>query len=222
MAPTRILSPERRALVADALLLTTAVAGSVLALVTLVSEVVGDAGWYSPVSSGLMLAAVLVCPFVVWRLHRHRAGLRSMAGAAMGFVLGGMVLWLLLMVVAAVAFVVSEVSGGALTQGVVAFVVIGAGFSALLAWLVADAVRDLSRSHRHVGLDLARLAALALVVVTAVGALWWAWAHPGEEPAELLAFGLAAGVIGACTVLGADLMERDAVSPDVTPHVPVG
>lgn len=222
MAPPRILSPERRTLVADALLLTTAVAGSVLALVTLLSEVVGDAGWYSPVSSALLFAAVLVCPFVVWRLHRHRAGLRSLAGAAMGFVLGGMVLWLLLMVVAAAAFVGSEVSGGALSQGVVAFVVIGAVLSALVAWLVTDAVRDLSRSRRHVGLDVARLAALALVVVTAVGALWWAWAHPGEEPAELLAFGLAAGVVGACTALGADLMEPDAVARPVAPRTPVG
>ncbi|HET6968624.1 MAG TPA: hypothetical protein VFI44_10115 [Ornithinibacter sp.] len=221
MATTRILSPERRALVADALLLTTAVAGSVLALVTLLSEAVGDAGWYSAVSNGLLLAAVLLCPLAVWRLRGRRSGLRTVAGAATGFVVGGVVLMLLLMVVAAIAFVVSFLSGGAVSEGMVAFVVIGAALSALIAWLVTDAVRDLSRPHRHVGLDVARLVALAMVLVTTAGALWWAWAHPGEEPAELLAFGLAAGVVGGCTALGADLVEPDAAPRPVAPRAPV-
>ena len=68
-APTRLLPPERRALVADALVLTTAVAAAVLGLITLVEGEVGDSGWYSWVSSLAMLGVVLVCPYVVWRLH---------------------------------------------------------------------------------------------------------------------------------------------------------
>lgn len=221
-ARTSLLPPGRRALVGDALLLTTAVAGSSLALVTLLSEVVDDSDWYSPVSSVLLLAAVLGCPFVVWRLYRHRPGLRSLGGAAVGFLAGGIVLWLVMMAVAASAFVVSWLSRRAVSEGAVALVLVAAALVALVAWLVADAWHDLSRAHRHVGLDLERLGALAVVVLTAVGALWWAWVHPGEEPAELLAFGLAAGVIGASTAFGADLLGSDAASHPTAPHAPVG
>lgn len=219
-ASNRVLPPERRALVSDALLLTTAVAGSGLALVTLLSEVLGDTGWYSPVSSALEVAAVLVCPLVVWRLYRHRATLRSVGGAAVGFLGGGIVLWLLLMVVAASAFVGSWLTGQALSEGVVAFVVIAASLCALAAWLVVDGVRDLTRAHRHVGLDLERVVAVAVIVLTTAGALWWAWANPGEEPAELLAFALAAGVIGASVAFGADLLGSDVAPVGTAPQAP--
>ena len=212
----RLLPPERRALVADALLLTTATGAGVLGLVTLAEEELGDSGWYPPVSTALMLGVVLICPLVVWRLQGRRSSRMSTLGAAAGILAGGAVLWILLMAVALVSLAVSAVSGGAVSEGLAAFLVVAALLAALLVALDVDAVRDLARGHAHVGTDLARLVATTFAVATAAGALWYAAANPGQEPAELLAFGLAGGVIGAVVALGADLMSgtRPATAHD--------
>jgi hypothetical protein len=204
-ALTRLLPPERRALVADALVLTTATAAALLGLLTLVAEQAGDSGWYSWVSSLTLLGVLLVCPFVAWRLHGRHGSRTSAVGAGVGLLGGGGVLWGLLMVVATVGIATSWATGGTVSEGVASLVLVAALLAALVLALDVDAVRDLARARTHVGIDVARLVATVLVVGTAAGALWYALANPGEAPAELLAFGLAAGVVGAAVVLGADL-----------------
>ena len=215
-----ILSRQGRLLVADALLLTTTAAGATLAVVTLVAGTVGDPGWYSPVSAGLVLAAVLLCPLVVWRLHGRRTSGRCLAGAALGILGGGVALGSALFAVAAAAFAVSWLSRGAVSEGAAAFVLVAAMLCALIARLVAGAVRDLRRHRRHVGLDIERLTALGVVIATSVGALGWAQAHAGEEPGELLAFGLAAGVVGGCAALGAHVLDPCGSGSGTAPQAP--
>lgn len=207
---TRLLPPGRRALAADALLLTTATAAALLGLLTLVEEQVGDSGWYSWTSSLLILAVVLVCPWVAWRLHGGRTSGSSILGAAIGFLGGGFVLWVLLLLVGVVSLAVSWLSGDRVSEGLAAFVVVAAVLLAVLAALDTDAARDLARGRRHLGADVARIGATVVGVVTAAGAIWYAVANPGQQPAELLAFGLAAGVVGAVVALGADVASTNA------------
>ncbi len=202
-ALTRLLPAERRTLAADALLLTTAAAAAVLGLITLVEEEVGDSGWYSWVSSLAMLGVVLVCPYVVWRLHGRRDTRSSTVGASVGLLVGGGVLWVLLMAVALFVLAVSWAAG--VSEGLVALVLVGGLLTALVVGLDVDALRDLAGEHRHVGTDVARLAATVAALATAAGALWYASVNVGQEPAVLLAFGLAAGVVGAVAALGADV-----------------
>lgn len=212
-AVSRFLPPERRTLVADALLLTTATSGAVLGLTTLLEEAVGDTGWYPWVSSLALVGVVLVCPYVVWRLHGHRGTTSSALGAGAGLLGGGGLLWGGVMAVGVVSLAASWVSGGRVSQGAAALVLLVVLLAALLVALDVDAVRDLVRSRVHVGTDAARLLATLLATGTAAGAVWYALANPGQEPAELLAFGLAAGVVGAAVVLGADLAGSLGTAP---------
>ena len=89
-------------------------------------------------------------------------------------------------------------------------VVVAAVLLAVLAALDTDAVRDLARGRRHLGADVARIGATGIGLITAAGAVWYGVANPGQEPAELLAFGLAAGVVGAVVALGADVASTPA------------
>jgi len=205
---TRLMPLERRTLVADALVLTTAVSAALLGLITLVEEEVGDSGWYSWASSIVMFGVVLVCPYVVWRLHGHRATTSSALGAGAGFLGGGGLLWVGMMTVAGVSLLVSWLSGGRVSEAVAAFVLLVTLLVALLVTLDVDALRDLARARTHRGTDVARLLATGLALVTAAGSLWYAMANPGQEPAALLAFGLASGVTGAAVALGADVATQ--------------
>lgn len=204
-ALTRFLPRERRTLVADALLFAAAFGGAGLALLTLLDELVGDSGWYEPASIALMVAAVLLCPLAAWRLHGHATSRVSALGAVLGVALSALVVMATAWVVAGIALGVSWVTAETVSMGVVALVVAGAAVLALLAWLDTDAVRDLAREHRHVGLDVGRLTATAIALVTTGGALWWAALHPGEQPGELLEFSLMFGVAAATVAFGADL-----------------
>lgn len=203
--PTRFLPRERRTLVADALLFAAAFGGAGLALVTLLAELVGDGGWYEPASIALMVAAVILCPLAAWRLHGHAASRFSTLGALLGVLLSALVVMATAWAVAGIALGVSWVTADAVSMGVAALVVSGLSIVALLAWLDTDAVRDLAREHRHVGLDVGRLAATAAALVTVVGTLWWAARTPGEAPGELLEFSLVFGIAAATVALAADL-----------------
>ena len=207
-ALTRFLPLERRTLVADALLITAAVGGAALGLVTLLSELVPDAGWYEPASVAVMVAVVLICPWVAWRLHGRRTTRSTVPGAAVGVLFAGLVVLATTWVVGGIALAVSWATGDAVSMGATAFVVTALAVLALVVWLDTDAVRDLARARHHVQLDVGRIAATVVALGTAAVALWWAARHPGEEPAELLAFALAFGVGAATVALGADLSAR--------------
>lgn len=217
---TRFLPRERRTLLADALLFAAAFGGAALALITLVAELVTDTGWYEPASIALMAAAVLVCPWVAWRLHGRRATRATALGATVGALTGGIAVMAVMWSVALVALAVNWLTGDAVSMGVVALVVAGSAVVALLAWLDTDAVRDLVRGHRHVGLDVGRIAATAVALATLAGTLWWAALHPGGEPAEMLAFSLLFGVSAAAVALGADVAAGIAAPAAHTPPAP--
>ncbi len=214
---SHLLPRERRALVADAFVLTTVAAAALLGLLTLLAEEVGDSGWYPWTSSLALLGVVLTCPYLVWRWHGHRSSGSSAVGAAAGFFGGGALLWGLVMAVALVALAVSWASGGTVSQAVAAFVLVTGLLLAVVVVLDVDAVRDLARRHAHVGTDLGRLLATVIALATAGVALWYASAHPGQEPAELLGFALATGVVGAAVALGADLAITVRTDWSVTP-----
>lgn len=207
-ALTRFLPRERRTLVADALLFAAAFGGAGLALLTLLDELVGDSGWYEPASIALMAATVLVCPLAAWRLHGHAVSRFTALGAAVGVALSALVVMAIASLVGGMALGVSWLSGDAVSIGMAAFVVAAVLVVALLAWLDTDAVRDLTRERRHVGLDLGRLTATAVALVITGGTLWWAAVHPGEAPGELLEFSLVFGIAAATVALGADLVSR--------------
>jgi hypothetical protein len=204
-ALTPFLPLERRTLAADALLIAAAVGGAALGLVTLLSELVPDAGWYEPASVAVMVAVVLICPWVAWRLHGRRTSRSTVPGAAVGVLFAGLVVLATTWVVGGIALAVSWVTGDAVSMGVTAFVVTALAVLALVVWLDTDAVRDLARARHHVRLDVGRIAATVVALGTTAVALWRAARHPGEEPAELLAFALAFGVGAATVALGADL-----------------
>jgi hypothetical protein len=212
-ALTRFLPRERRALVADALLVATAVGGAALGLLTLWSELAPESGWYEPVSLALMAVVVLVCPWVAWRLHGRRTTRSAVPGIVIGALFAGLVVLATAWLVAVVAAVGSWLTGGAVSQGLVALVVTTAAVVLLVAWLDTDAVRDLARARHHVGLDVERLLATVVALATAAGTLWWASSRLGEEPAELLEFSLVFGVAAATVALGADLFARPPSLP---------
>jgi hypothetical protein len=212
-ALTRFLPAERRTLVADALLVATAVGGAALGLLTLWSELAPESSWYEPASVALMVVVVLVCPWVAWRLHGRRTTLSALPGVVIGALFAGLVVLATAWLVALVATAGSWLTGGAASPGLVALVVTTAAVVLLVGWLDTDAVRDLARARQHVGLDVERLLATVVALATAVGALWWASSRLGEEPAELLEFSLVFGVAAATVALGADLFARPPSAP---------
>jgi hypothetical protein len=212
-ALTRLVPRERGTLVADALLVATAVGGAALGLLTLWSEVAPDASWYEPASIALMGAVVLLCPWVAWRLHGRRTDRSAVPGVLLGVLFAGLVVLATAWLVALVATVGSWLTAGTVSQGVVALVVTTAAVVALVAWLDTDAVRDLVRARHHVGLDVERLVATVVALATAAGAVWWASSRLGEEPSELLEFSLVFGVAAATVTLGVDLFARPRPAP---------
>lgn len=209
-ALTRFLPLERRTLVSDALLVAAAFGGAALGLLTLLSELVPDAGWYEPASVALMVVVVLLCPWVAWRLHGRRTTLSTVPGVAVGVIFAGLVVLATTWLVGGIAKAVSWATGGAVSEGVVALVVVGAAVVALFAWLVTDAVRDLVRTQRHLAVDVGRVVATVVALATAAVTLWWASRHPDEQPGDVLAFGLALGVAAATVALGADVSATPA------------
>lgn len=212
-ALTRFLPLERRALMADALLFATAAGGSALGLLTLLAEEVDDSGWYEPLSMALVLAVVLLCPLAAWRLHGRGVERRTVPGVAVGLLLSVLVVWALVVVVGGLSILVARALGDTVSAGMVALLVTGVLCVSLVVWLVADALRDLARAHRHVGLDLGRLAATVVAATTGAGVAVWAVLNPGQDPTELLAFALAIGVVGAVAALGADVAATLAPVP---------
>ena len=215
-ALTRFLPLERRALMADALLFATAAGGSALGLLTLLAEEVDDSGWYEPLSMALVLAVVLLCPLAAWRLHGRGVERRTVPGVAVGLLLSVLVVWALVVVVGGLSILVAGALGDTVSAGMVALLVTGALCVSMVVWLVADALRDLARAHRHVGLDLGRLAATVVAATTGAGVAVWAVLNPGHDPTELLAFAMAIGVVGAVAALGADV----AATPTPAPKAP--
>jgi hypothetical protein len=204
-----VVTRERGVLAGDACLLTAAAFGLVMGVLALTFAREGEpAGtWVSLLSAVLSLVVVILGPLVAWRLHgRHLTGIAVLGAVIGGFVGSNVVGILVMLVFAPLGWLVSQVGGSELAGLILMVVVVGAAFAALMAWLVADGVRDLSLSRRaHLRLDVLRLISTAVMVVFAIGVWLWTSAHPGDESGEAIIFAMFAGMSAAIVVTGAEV-----------------
>jgi hypothetical protein len=163
--------------------------------------------WVSVLSAVLSLAVMILGPLVAWRLHGRRLTWIALLGAVIGGCVGGNLAGLLVMLVfAPLGWLVSWAGGSELAGLIVVVVLLGAAFVALVVWLVADGVRDLSPSRReHPRLDVVRVSSAAVLVVFAIGVALWTAGHHGDGSGEAIIFAMMAGVGAAMTVTGAEV-----------------
>lgn len=180
----------------------------------------GVLGWLlSLVAYVLGVGGLIAGPLLAWRLHSGRAHGPAMIGALFGMTAGVLAVFVLVLLTAPVGVVVSLLGPrveAALGGSEVAGPVVSLALYALLAvvaviWLDVAAVRDLLPSHReHRALDTARLLATAAILVFAAAVTAVQVANPETGAAEAGIFGVAAGVIGAFSVVGADMLTTYA------------
>ncbi len=207
-ALTRFLPLERRALMADALLLATAAGGSALALLTLLAEEVqrltdGTSRCPWPLCSRSCSSCPAGRLAPAWS---SRVGRRTVPGVVVGLLLGGLVVWALVLLVAGLSILVAGSLGDTVSAG---------------QWPCSSRVPCACRWPSSVA-RRRRPARPARVAPPRRASTWaasprrssprrpapvsrvWVVLNPGQDPAELLAFGLAMGVVGATVGLGAD------------------
>jgi drug/metabolite transporter (DMT)-like permease len=203
---------SRWALVADGCLMTAAA----FSLLTLPGLVFVALGWMrtgpdgpadtlsvvlSLIVSVLTLLTVVVGPASAWLLHRRRVTAMAVVGAILGAG-AAMVVVLGVSTVAAMTGPKSDTFALADLAGV--FTVVGALALAAAVAIVAvevDAIRDLVASpRRHERLDIARIAAVAVILLFAGVALWLGVVRPELGMGEAGIFALVAGIFGAIVV----------------------
>lgn len=213
------LKDPRVVLASDGSLLTAGAFG-VLTAVSLVldsiagvgvhrsSALAGPARILLTISWLVGIAGVFIGPYVAWRLHGRRAGPPAVLGALVGFPLGGTFVYMFTMSAALITLAVKLVTRSTYAGAVTFLLVICASFLAVVAWLVADAVRDLAPSRReHIRLDVARLLSAASVVAFTAGVIVVTAARSTADP-EAIVFLLAAAMVGGVVVETADLSTR--------------
>lgn len=200
---------EHALLIGDGLLLTAATSGIALGLLLTMFTGAGSPGpgLFWELANMVLLAAGTVAGIVgTWWLHGRRITGAAVLGGVVGGTTGGLFLPLIALVAWALGLVTGLFTTWEFAGPVAAAGLFVCAFLALAAWLVADAVRDLSATRReHVRLDVIRIGALialllstALVIVLAM--------RPGQgEMAEAILFALIAGVSGALVIAGADV-----------------
>lgn len=216
----------RMELACDACLLTAGAFGLLTALSYALFALAGlsplgttpESGWemiLMAVIGILGLFGMIVGPILTWILHERRINRTAVLSALAGFFLGGSVLWIVFMLVVAVAdflmkpFTSWEFAGPVASAALVAAVVV-----ALIVWLDVDAVRDFSSLHRkHLRLDVARLVSTAVIVVFATMVSLSMRTNPENEAgAFILAAGVFAGVGMAVTDWIVRYMEQRATA----------
>jgi hypothetical protein len=143
---------------------------------------------------------------VTWLLHGRRIDGATVIGGLVGAPAGGACI----PVIAGLSFLIglplklvtdSEFAGPLATLGIVSVALV-----VLIVWLLADGVRDLAPERRtHVRLDLARIAAAAMLLLLAVVCVYLVFTQPGPEQGEAVIWAMAAGLTGAGVIAGADL-----------------
>lgn len=211
MASLRTAMRSEAALLAgDAALLTAALFGAGTGVFALAVAPTGgadqDVPWvWQLLSVVLMVGAVVVGPVSAWILHGRRLSWAAVIGGVLGGFLASMLLGAATMLLVGVGVTVSAITGSELAGPITTLALAGLVLLALAVWLARDAVRDLAPERRaHPRLDVVRLVAIGLVAVVAVGSLVWSATHPGDESAELIAFALGTGLLGAVIALGAE------------------
>jgi hypothetical protein len=198
-------------LIGDGYMFTAAAFAVALGLVVGLFALMGSPGsstFFALTNAVVMFAGGVFGIVVTWLLHDHRITWVAVAGG----IAGSAAISVVIPLVAATSFLIGLPLGLFTTwefAGPVALLVIlCAGSVALIAWLLVDATRDLARSRReHVRLDLARIAAGAvLVILAAVTAI--ETARLGGETGEAVIFAMAAGAAGALAMAGAAVATR--------------
>jgi len=158
-------------------------------------------------------------PIVTWLLYRRRFTWRAVLGGVFGSWAGGLVVWAIAMLVAGVTFLVKAVTGSEYGGAIGMLVLIVLAVIMLIAWLVVDAVRDLSASRRaHVGLDVGRLVTTLGVLAFGAGTGYVMQTSGNADP-EAGVFMLMAGILGATAVFAADFAERVFGKPAIAAPV---
>lgn len=222
---TTLSKRDHALLIGDGFLITAAVASVGIGISFGLSElqsVLGDIA--IAVGSGLLMWASGVAGVVVaWLLHGRRIDGPVVIGGLAGAVAGGFAVPALAAVSYLLGLPLGLVTDSEFAGPLALLVLIAIAVAVLVAWLVADAVRDLAGARRaHVRLDVARIAAATALLVLVAVSVYLVFAQPAPEQGEAPIFALAAGLVGAGVVAGADLatvvIERQRRStPTPTP-----
>jgi hypothetical protein len=214
MSSARILEMgPRAALAGDGGLLLAAACAIVMGLATLL----GSVPHVPVVVVGIGTVVAVFAPLLAWRLHGRHVDGSATVGACLGYITGGVLLFLLLMLGAIVARIVTAVGLFASSDdagkvvGIVAVVAIMVAYLAAVAWLDVDALRDLSPKRReHARLDVTRLVATVAFVAYLAGVIVWATGASNVEDVGLILLLVAPGTIGAAVVTVADMFMRSS------------
>lgn len=157
-------------------------------------------------SAVIMLSSVVAGIILAWRLNRRRIEPVAVAGALLGAAAGGAPVFVIGLASWLIGLPLRLVTEWEYAGPVALLVILSLGAAAVIAWLIRDAVRDLAseKSDRH-QLDRARIASAAIFGVLVAVSVVLVFAYPGPEQGEAPIWALAAGLVGAGAVAGADL-----------------
>jgi hypothetical protein len=213
MASARSLKVGPRAVLGgDGGLLTAAVLGVVVALVSLIGT--GSHGSNVAVIIGVAAGGILA-PLLAWWLHGRRVDGTATAGAVAGYLAGAVLVFALVMLLAvieraaAAIGLFATVDDASATLESIAAIAVFAAYLVAVVWLAADGLRDLSpRRRTHVPLDVARLVASVVYAAFSVGVIV---VGPTDTlRGDVAVFLLAPGAMGAVVVIVADVVARSS------------
>lgn len=145
---------------------------------------------------------------VTWMLHQRRIDWVTVLGAVAGAGLGGAAVPVVAASSALFGWMLSPVTRFEYAGPLAALVVLSAALLGLTGWLIVDAVRDLAPARRrHPQLDIARIIAAIVVAVFGAACAALVWLDPGPEQGELIIWAMAAGILGAGAIVGADIAD---------------
>lgn len=166
------------------------------------AAMVGDAALLTAVTVIAGPLSLIIGPTAAWLLHGRRLSRAAAIGGAIGVVTGIAGVGGLFLVLLAIGSAIGPIGGSEFTYPIVLLSAAGAVFLVGLVALDIDAVRDLARTRRnHIRVDIARLVstlvlALAVTAITVIQAT-----NPATEIGDAGVFALAAGAVGAITML---------------------
>lgn len=169
-------------------------------------------------SSLLMLASEISGIILAWRLHDRKMNVSAIIGGILGTLAGGASIFVVAFISWLLGLLLRPFTHWEFAGPVAALALFSLAVAIVIIWLVTDAVRDLtSGSRMHTNLDRARIASAAVFALLVGISLCLAAALPGPEQGEAPIWAMAAGMIGAGAIAGADLatrLSRPANHPD--------
>jgi len=157
-------------------------------------------------SSLVLFLSGLAGVVVAWLSHGRRINVAAVVGGLAGWAVGGLVIPLVAGVSFLLGLPLKLVTDNEYAGPLAMLVLISIGTAALIVWLLVDAIRDMAPANRmHFRLDVARIgAAVAFIVLVGVS-VYLVFAQPGPEQGEAPIWAIAAGVLGAVMMVGAEL-----------------